>query len=461
MARAAHHAPVEDRGGFGYRALRVELGTASAASVVVGGIIGASIFITPGLVAAQVSQPASLILVWAIAAVMAVSGAICFAELGAALPLTGGTYQFIRRAYYPLPISFMFGWTWFFGYASAAIAVAASGMGLFASALLDSYGVAVGARPIALVAITVFTAINYLGIVFSSSVQNALTVLKVAALLLVTAIAFRAPGGGASALASVAAEFDSATVFEGVPAGLMLALFAFSGWHFATHIAGEIREPARVLPRATLVGLGLVVVCYALIIGAFMHALSFAEMRSTETVAADAVRVAAGGAAWALVPALAIVAAIGGLNAQLLNYPRIVFAVGDEFPRIGFLARVDPRTGAPALAILLQGAMAFIYAALGTYSEIVASVALVSCLFLTLGVLAVPVLRHREPELDRPFKAWGYPLTPAIFVTLAVAYMAGLLATRLELSLIGIGITLVSIPVWFLLRGKAEIRRAA
>lgn len=432
--------------------LHRSLGIGAATSVVVGGIIGSSIFFLPGLIAREVHSPLGLLLVWSLAALMAICGSVCFAELGSALPKTGGTYYFLKRAYHPFPAGFVFAWTWYFAYASAAIGATATGVGIFVSILLeipkDTNTLVV--RSIAILVIVGLTTINCLGVVLSGRVQFCLSALKVTALVVVASLCLIAIPPADSALGSVFFGDIASIGWGGVGTSLMLALFTFSGWHFATHIGGEVRDPGRNLPKATLFGVLIVIACYFLVIIGYMNALSIQQISDSDAVATTAIATLVGARAAGIIAVMAVISALGGLNAQLLNYPRIVFALAQDVPSLRSLASVNDRSKTPARAILLQGGMACLYASLGTFTDILTTVAFISHVFIAFAVGSVIVLRIREPHLERPYKAFLYPLTPIVYIIISVIYLALLGYYRFNLSLIGIMIAVAAIPAYIL-----------
>lgn len=428
------------------------LGGLEATTLVVGGIIGTTIFLVTSDVARLVDSPLLVLVTWLVAGLLAGTAALCFAELSAAIPQTGGTYVFLKRAYRNELVSFSYAWMSCFAYCTGAIAVVAIMAGTFLLPVLQAMGFAGGdyAREIAVALIAVLTALNCSGVRQGGIAQNVLTMLKVALLVAVIVIPLLLSDWQLAEVFVIddATRNYSAAV-QNVGVALVLCLFSYSGAYFVTHVAEEVREPEKNIPRAILVGFSIVMLLYLAINMAYLVVLPFDEVQGSSHIASD-VMARVLGPNGAVITAFAIFcSAIGVLNAQLLNYPRIVFAVARDGLFFRRFADVGAHSRAPVKAILLFGLLAAIYAASGSYVQILNVVAFVAHFFISLAVLAVIVLRIREPQLPRPYKVWGYPFTPVAFLVVSVIYLGNLLLTRTGSVLIGIAIVLAGIPFYW------------
>jgi len=434
------------------------LGRVEATSVVIGGIIGSSIMLAPSLVARQAGAPGLALGMWLLGGVIALTGALCIAELSAAMPETGGTYVFLKRAYGGTPIPFLFGWTMFFAYTSSAIAAVATASALYGGFFLEKvmpYGIW-QRRAVAVVVIAAISLLNYVGVRQAGRMQAAFTALK---LLLIAGVVVVCLG--------VATHSGSLTpVFPGTadPKGslaqaMVLTLFGYSGWHFSTNVAGEIRDPQRNLPFSILVGIAVVIVVYVLVNISFLLVLPFDRLRESQLPATDAVSVAVGAVGAGIVSIAIVASTLGTINAQLLNYPRIAFAMARDGLFFQQLARVSEGRSTPAGAIVAQGAVASAFALSGTFTQILTYTAFVNHMFMSLIVASVFVLRAREPNLVRPYRTWGFPVTPIIFLAVSAWYLFGLLRDRLTGSLIGVAIMLIGVPFYLYWRARQTARR--
>jgi APA family basic amino acid/polyamine antiporter len=385
--------------------------------------------------------------------VIAVTGALCIAELAAAIPETGGTYVFLKRAYSGTPIPFLFGWTMFFAYTSSAIAAVGTASALYGGYFLERimpYGTW-ERRFVAVALIALITTINYIGVRQAGKTQTAFTALK---LLLIAGVIIVCLGFATHAGSLTPMLPDADDPKGSLAQAMVLTLFGYSGWHFSTNVAGEIRDPQRNLPFSILVGIAVVIVVYILVNVSFLLVLPFDRLRESQLPATDAVS-AAVGAFGAGVVSIAIVAStLGTMNAQLLNYPRIAFAMARDGFFFQKLAHVHGDRSTPTGAIIAQGVVASAFALSGTFTQILTYTAFVNHTFMSLIVAAVFVLRRREPQMQRPYRTWGYPITPVIFLAVSAWYLYGLLRDRLTGSLIGIAIMALGIPFWIYWRSQ-------
>jgi APA family basic amino acid/polyamine antiporter len=229
---------------------------------------------------------------------------------------------------------------------------------------------------------------------------------------------------------------------------MILTIFSYSGWYFLTHVAGEVREPAKTLPRAIFGGMGILIALYLAVNAAYLYVLPFEAVRASSRVAADAMRAAVGPAGADILAGVVFLSALGAANAQLLNYPRITFSLARDGLFFERLAVVHPARKTPMAAIVVFALIACAFAAAGTYQQILTSVGFVGQLFMGLTVVGLLVLRRREPDLPRPFRVPGYPIVPLLYVAILLWYLANLLVNRLAPSLVGIGIVLAGVPFY-------------
>jgi APA family basic amino acid/polyamine antiporter len=431
------------------------LGRVEATSVVIGGIIGASIMLAPSLVARQAGAPGLSLTMWLLGGVIALTGALCIAELSAAMPETGGTYVFLKRAYPGTPIPFLFGWTMFFAYTSSAIAAVATAAALYGGFFLEKvmpYGTW-ERRIVAVLVIALITAVNYVGVRQAGKTQAAFTALKLLLIagVIVVCLGFATHAGGLSPFAPGPNDPKGS-----LAQAMVLTLFGYSGWHFSTNVAGEIRDPQRNLPFSILVGIAVVIVVYVLINVSFLLVLPFAQLRESQLPATDAVSVAVGAVGAGIVSIAIVASTLGTINAQLMNYPRIAFAMARDGFFFQKLAHVHEGRATPVGAIIAQGVVASAFALSGTFTQILTYTAFVNHSFMSLIVASVFVLRAREPQMARPYRTWGYPVTPLIFLAVSAWYLFGLLRDRLTGSLIGIGIMLLGVPFYLFWRSRAK-----
>ena len=428
------------------------LGQLEATTLVVGGIIGTTIFLITSNIAELVGSPVLVFITWIVAGLLAGAAALCFAELSAAMPETGGTYVFLRRAYNSELVSFAFAWMICFAYGTGAIAVVAIMAATFLVPVLAAFefDIAEYVNEIAVILIVVLTLLNSSGVRHGGLTQNVLTALKVSLLLLVVLIPLVLVDMQPARLVQGGFGNNSlGTTLQNVSDAMILCLFSYSGAYFVTHVAEEVREPHKNIPRAIIVGFLIVFGLYLLANVTYMSTMSFVDVKSSEHIASDVMARALGPKGAVVTAFVIFCSAVGVLNAQLLNYPRIVFALARDGYFFRRIAKINERSRAPSNAIVLVGVIASIFALSGGYVEILGYIAFVIHFFVCLAVLAVIILRIREPELPRPYKVWGYPFTPVAFLLISAVYLFNLIVTKPIAVMIGVGIVLVGVPFYF------------
>jgi APA family basic amino acid/polyamine antiporter len=303
---------------------------------------------------------------------------------------------------------------------------------------------------IAVVLIVVLTLLNSSGVRHGGLTQNVLTALKVSLLLLVILIPLVLVDMQPARLVQGGFGNDGlGTTLQNVSDAMILCLFSYSGAYFVTHVAEEVREPHKNIPRAIIVGFLIVFGLYLLANVTYMSTISFVDVKSSEHIASDVMARALGPKGAVVTAFVIFCSAVGVLNAQLLNYPRIVFALARDGYFFRRIAKINERSRAPSNAIVLVGVIASIFALSGSYVEILGYIAFVIHFFVCLAVLAVIILRIREPELPRPYKVWGYPFTPVAFLLISAVYLFNLIVTKPIAVMIGVGIVLVGVPFYF------------
>jgi len=428
------------------------LGQLEATTLVVGGIIGTTIFLITSNIAGLVGSPLLVFVTWIVAGLLAGAAALCFAELSAAMPETGGTYVFLRRAYNSELISFAFAWMICFAYGTGAIAVVAIMAATFLVPVAAAFEIDIAAyvNETAVFLIVLLTLLNSRGVRHGGLTQNVLTALKISLLLLVVLIPLILIDSQPARLVQGGFGNDGlGTTLQNVNDAMILCLFSYSGAYFVTHVAEEVREPHKNIPRAIIVGFLIVFGLYLLANVTYMSTMSFADVQSSEHIASDVMDRALGPKGAVVTAFVIFCSAVGVLNAQLLNYPRIVFALARDGYFFQRIAKISERSRAPSNAILLVGVISSIFALSGGYVEILGYIAFVIHFFICLAVVAVIVLRIREPELPRPYKVWGYPFTPVAFLLVSAVYLFNLIVTKPISVMIGVGIVLVGVPFFY------------
>ncbi|HEX8276898.1 MAG TPA: amino acid permease [Longimicrobiaceae bacterium] len=426
-------------------ALPRRLGLWSAVAVLVGSTIGSGIFRVPSTVAADVGTVGAMILLWVLGAAIALFGALTLAELAALFPRSGGIYVFLREAYGPMP-AFLFGWTELLVIRPSALGGIAM---LFAEYVQTFVPITqTGVKLVAAGAIVTLATANILSVKWGALVQNASTAAKAATLVGLAAVAFLFGDGSAGALAAPI-QWQPLT-WGGFGIALVAVMWAYDGWADLTFMAGEVKDPARVLPRALLGGTAAVIAIYLVVNAAYLYVLPVSEMAGRPLVAADAARTVFGQAGAAIVAAMVMLSAFGALNGSTMTGPRIFYAMADDGLFFRPIAAVHPRYKTPFAAIALAAALGIGYVSIRSFEQLADAFILGIWPFYALAVGAVFLLRRRRPDLERPYRAWGYPVVPLVFLLASVAMLANAVVEEPGQTLFGFGVILLGIPVfWF------------
>jgi APA family basic amino acid/polyamine antiporter len=428
-------------------ALPRKLGLLDALAIVVGMIIGGGIFLVPNLVARNLTSSASILGVWIFAGVASLIGALACAELGAAMPATGGQYVYLRESYGPLA-GFLFGWTMFLVGRTAQASWLAVTLALYVSYFVPLSPVE--SKLLGAAAIVLLAAVNYRGVRAGALVQKSLTLAKVVGLAVIIVGGLLYRGRPAVAAPSAPAPFSFA--LAGV--ALIACLLAYDSWVSVSFVAGEIKNPGRNILLAMALGVGACIAIYVLANAAYLRVLSIPEIAASAHVGASAAERALGPAGGTFVSLIILVSIIGTLNGCFLTSPRIYFAQARDglfFARFG---EVHPRFQTPAFAIAAQAVWALVLLLSGTYETLMDYAMFALWLFYGLTIFAVIRLRRLRPDLERPYRMWGYPVTPVLFVALAIWFLGNMLVTRPGPSLAGLALIAAGIPVYFVWRRR-------
>ena len=427
-------------------ALRRQLGLRAVTAIVVGEVIAIGIFLTPAGMARALGSPFWLLIVWLLMGVMALSGALCYGELAARAPESGGGYVYLREAYGPA-VAFLYGWKCLLVMDPGITAALAVGLASYVGYALGLSGAAL--KLIAIGTILVLAAVNIVGLRVSVRLMQWLTVLKLGALAAIAVLAIALQAGQWSNFLPFVAQRAGSAPLPGALAGAMVgAFFAFGGWWEIPKLAGEARDPARTLPRALAFGVAIVTAIYILTSAVFLYLVPLDRVTSGETFAAQAGEALFGAAGGRVFAAVVIVAVLGSLLGLLMALPRVYFAMARDGVFFKAVGVVEPRFGTPARAITIQAILATIYVALGTFNQIIAYFIFVTVVFVGLTVAGMFRIRRRSP--DASYLTWGYPITPMVFLLLVLVVLVLLGWQNKAQAATGVAIVLIGIPVYFL-----------
>ena len=422
-------------------ARRLSLGDSIA--IVVGIMIGGGIFLVPNLVARSLPSVPMIMAVWGFAGAISFVGALACAELGAAFPSTGGQYVFLREAYGPLA-GFLCGWSFFTVARSAQVAWLSVVFAIYVSYFVSLS--ATGSKLLSLTVLALFTAVNYRGVRLGAILQNSFTLAKVVGAAIIIGAALLL--GGRVDHHSVASH--PAISLGGFGVALISCLLAYDGWVQLSFVAGEIRDPQRNVVRALVIGTLGVAAIYLLANIAYMRVMTIPEIAASSHVGADAAERVLGAAGGSVVSLIVLVSILGTLNGCFLTVPRVYFAQAADGLFFRKFAEVHPKYGTPGFAILAQGVWAALLLLTGSYETLIDYCLFGIWVFYGLMIGALMVLRRTQPHLPRPYRMWGYPVTPMIFLAITVWFLGNMLVTRPGPAWAGMGLMLTGVPAYFL-----------
>lgn len=434
---------------------RRALGPFDATMVVIGGIIGAGIFINPYIVAQRLDTPGLVLAAWLAGGGIALAGAFAFAELGSLMPKAGGHYAYLRDAYHPFA-GFLYGWALLLMIECGAIAAVAITFAEYALRFVGREGAE--ALPLAISAIVVVAAINYVGVKPGSRTLNVFVVLKTAALALLIGAGLLLPVDAPTAGAAAETTHGASRLPFAFGAALVAVMFSYGGWQNVNYVAEEIREPGKNIPIAALAGTAVVVTVYALVNLVYLDTLGHAGLAGTMTPAADTVNALMGPIGDKLIALTIAISTFGFLDLTMLAPTRVYYAMAADGVFFRGVARLHPRFQTPSLAIVLQTVWAIALALTGTYAQLVDYVVFADWIFFGLAAGAVFVFRKKYPLAERPpgtFRAPGYPWLPALFVLASIWIVASVIGSNPVRTGLGIVLLGTGVPAYVFWRGKA------
>lgn len=416
------------------------LGLFDATMLVMGGIIGSGIFVTPAEVARHVDTPLLIVGVWVLGGIVALAASFVYAELAARRPAVGGQYAYLRDAYGPMP-AFLYGW-------ALLLVIQSGGMAAVAITFARYFGnlvhLPVGDSVVAVSVLGLLTLINCTGVRSGSNVQSALMVLKIGAIAALVIAGFLfAPAGPTDAQPMIS---GSLSTLAAIGAAMTPVMFSYGGWQTSSFVAGEMRNPQRDLARGLLFGVAGVVLLYTFVAFVCVHALGPAGLAASKTPATDVMRLALGEKGSSFIAIGIAISALGFLSQGMLTAPRVYFAMAEDGLFFRSVAQVNATTRVPVVAIALQGAAAAVIAVSGTFGQILSYVVSVDFIFFGLTGIALFVFRRREPDQAVAFKAPLHPFTTGLYVIACVLTVIATVWNNPKNSLIGYAILLAGVP---------------
>ncbi|MGD2279501.1 MAG: amino acid permease [Candidatus Omnitrophota bacterium] len=425
--------------------LRV-LGLWDSVAILIGVVIGVGIFRVPYEIARYLSSPAMILLAWLFGGIFSLMGASCYSELASSFPETGGDYVYLKKSYGLLP-GFLYGWTCLLVMRTGAIAAVAF---IFAEYLasflaLDSSLV----KPLAIITVLLLSLVSALGMHQAKKLQNISSAAKVLTLASIVVLGFLSGKGELS-------NFYSQTVQSGkglVPLfGLALIpiLWTYGGWHENTYVTGETKDPRRVLPLALIIGTLMITILYLLMNLAYIYLVPVKDIAASELIASNVMQILFGKWGQKAVEALVLVSAFGAINGMIITSSRVTYAMAKDNAVFRYLAKVHEKFRTPYRSIIINALWIIVLIMWGTFGRLIFFTGVLIWAFFAFIIAGIFILRSKYPEIERPYKVWGYPLTPVIYIAICLWLVINTVIHHPLPSALGICLTLSGVPVYLL-----------
>jgi APA family basic amino acid/polyamine antiporter len=438
--------------------------------MMMGIVIGSGIFLTTGIMAQAIPSASMIMLAWLLGGLLILAGALTYAELGVSLPEAGGQYVYLREAYGHL-YGFLFGWKMFLVNMTGSIAALGVAFAEYFGSFFPSlstkevvFSSQIGSftytlsrgQLVAVAVIILLTAINYVGVAFGKNAQNILTVIKIGTILVFVFMGFVFARGTPIDVTLNPEGWSFAQLLTGFGLAFVSVFWAFDGWNNINYVAGEIKNPKRDLKFALILGTLGVTLLYFFTNVIYFLALPTSELKGVVTVAERASSSLFGATAAGLISAMILISILGALNGAIFVGPRVYYAMARDglfFKKVG---RVHPRFKTPGFSLILQSIWACLLALTGTFEQLFTFAMFAGILFWVLAAAAIFTLRKNRPNLPRPYKAWGYPVVPMVFIIALSGILLNTLIRRPIESLAGVALMVVGIPVYYFWKKKRD-----
>ncbi len=466
--------------------LQKKIGFWSATAIAVGSIIGSGVFMKPATMASQLGSPVWLTLVWLVAGLFSLFGALIFAELGAMFPETGGVYVYFRRMFGDF-FSFLYGWAAFAVINTAAVAAISFVCAQYADYFLqlprfndateqslvwhipligDLYPLQnFGVKSLAIAIILILSALNYRSVKAGNFFQIVSTILKIAVIAALVVGIFLSGQGSIQNFFQAENPKEGMSLLGGIVVAMTGAFMAYDGWINVSYMAGEIRQPQRNIPRSLMIGVFVCIIIYLLVNQAYLYVLPVERLAASDLVASDAISIALGKTSGAIVAAMIVICTLGSVNGNVMANSRLTYAMGNDKVFLPWAGKTHKRYHTPGNSIWLHAIWTSLFILTGTFDMLADMFVFITWIAYLLGAIGVFLLRKRIPAQPRPYKIWGYPIMPILFIAFSAFYVVttiwndvtNYLNDRQPVinSLLGLLITALGIPLYFYFKGHS------
>ncbi len=426
--------------------LKRELGLFTCILLVIGNIIGVGIFTTPGEIARDLPTAGWVLTAWLVGGLLALAGALTYAELGAMLPKAGGNYVFLREAYGPI-WGFLYGWAYTLVTSTGTIALLSIGFAEYLGMPTGTWT----SKIFCIVVVLVLTDLNRRDVKVGAGVMDSITMAKIGAMLLLVVAGFLI-GKGSTSHFTPFFSGDAAGAVAAIGAALVPMAFTYSGWNSTVLVAEEVKNPGRLIPLSLFFGTLATTAIYMLMNAVYLYAVPLQELVGEVKIAHTAAANLFGPWASSLIKILVATSVLGCLSASMLANPRTTFALGRDGLFFKFTGQVHPVHQTPTGAIVFQGLWACLLILIGNFGQILKILSVPLVIISTMTVFSIYVFRWKRPDAPRPYRCWGYPVVPAIFVLISLGMLYFYVRIRGIYGPIGIGIFILGVPIYYLWR---------
>ncbi|PIQ88956.1 MAG: hypothetical protein COV72_05630 [Candidatus Omnitrophica bacterium CG11_big_fil_rev_8_21_14_0_20_42_13] len=425
---------------------RQALGLWDSVAIITAIVVGVGIFRTPAEVAGYLSHPAVILAAWLLGGIICLLGALCYAELSAAFPKTGGNYIYLRQAYGKLP-AFLFAWAEFFAIRTGSIAAVA----FIGAEYLQSF-LSINAsfiKPMAVFIVLFLSCINMFGLRGGKKVHNVFTALNIAALISIILSGFIFRRGDMSHFFAGSVSLDG-NILRALGLALIPILWTYGGWHENTFMSEETNAAAKTIPRALIIAILIITLLYLAVNFFYIYMMPVKDLSASAIIGSDIFNLLYGPGGRKIFEALVVAASLGSINAMIITGARITFAASEDSPFFSSIAKLSSKHGVPQRAIAINAAWCLLLIALGNFNKLLFFTGILVWLFFAAAAAGIFVLRKKSPGLNRPYKVPGYPATPAVFALICAALFINALIFNPLPSIFGLFLLLSGVPVYFL-----------
>ncbi|MFH0888682.1 MAG: amino acid permease [Planctomycetota bacterium] len=433
--------------------LKKILGRWDSIAIIIAIVIGVGIFRVPAEVAKYLGYPNLIILVWVLGGIISLLGALCYAELSSSFPQTGGNYIYLRESYGHLS-GFLFGWTELLVIRTGSIAAVSFIFAEYLQSFLSLDKCLI--KPSAIFIVFIISFINIIGLRYGKRVQDVSTIAKIAALIGIIVLGVISKKGDVSHFYSPPITLNK-EIFALLGLALIPILWTYGGWHENTFVAGETKNAKKTIPFALITGVFIITSFYVAINYIYIYLIPIREITNSNLIASDVLQILLGGNGKKLLEVMIIISSLGCLNAMIITGSRVTYAMAKDNIIFKYMGKPNTKYGTPHRAIIINAIWSIVLIIMGTFNELLFFTGILVWLFFALVVGGIFILRYKFPDIERPHKVLGYPVVPAIFIIICILLSINTIIFCPVQSLIGLGLAMTGIPVFFISRQKNRV----